>query len=102
MLTPAIAAGMLMMGVQAGPEGPMAPASPVPTASPAIAAPASGASMDPQAAPDGASPVLVVPPPPVMPNLPGSTAPAAAAPQPGEIVVTGHTLRVCGQSLLGA
>jgi len=95
MLTPAIAAGMLMMGVQAGPEGPMAPASPVPTApavaSPAIAAPASGASMDPQAAPDGASPVLVVPPPPVMPNLPGSTAPAAAAPQPGEIVVTGHT-----------
>ncbi|QDC37898.1 MlaA family lipoprotein [Sphingobium fuliginis] len=85
MLTPAIAAGMLMMGAQAGTEG-AAASDPA-----AVAAPAPDAPAAPQAAAGGTPQVLVVPPPPVMPNLPGTDAPAAAAPQPGEIVVTGHS-----------
>ncbi|WP_313808568.1 VacJ family lipoprotein [Sphingobium sp.] len=71
MLMPAVAAGMLMMGAQA--EAGTSPA-PVP---PVVEAP-------PQ--------VLVIPPPPVMPNLPGTTAEPVVPPaRPGDIVVTGRT-----------
>ncbi|WP_327752844.1 VacJ family lipoprotein [Sphingobium sp. SJ10-10] len=81
MLTPAIAAGMLMMGAQAEAAGASQPATPVATQ-------ATEAGSSPQAAPQ----VLVVPPPPVMPNLPGTgNQPAVPAARPGDIVVTGRT-----------
>mgnify|MGYP003582707030 CR=1 FL=1 len=81
MLTPAIAAGMLMMGAQAEAAGASQPATPVATQ-------ATEAGSSPQAAPQ----VLVVPPPPVMPNLPGTgNQPAVPAARTGDIIVTGRT-----------
>lgn len=86
MLTPAVAAGMLMMGVQAEAAGTPQPVAPV------VAAQATDPAPSPQAAPGSAPPVLVVPPPPVMPNLPGVSAEPALPPaRPGDIVVTGRT-----------
>lgn len=76
MLLPAVAAGMMMMGTQAAVDAPQPQDSPIAAPSQAQAA-----------MPD----VVVVPPPPVMPNLPGAalSSPASDA-APGDIVVTGH------------
>ncbi|KKW92284.1 MULTISPECIES: MlaA family lipoprotein [Sphingobium] len=83
MLLPAVAAGMMMLGAQteaADTQQPQHPSAAVPVATPAEA---------PQAA---SAPVIVVPPPPVLPNLPGAadatTVPVA---RQGDIVVTGRT-----------
>jgi phospholipid-binding lipoprotein MlaA len=82
MLLPAVAAGMLM-GAQAGAID--APPQGAPVTETAAPAP----EPDPHAAPQG---VVVVPPPPVMPNLPGTAAATPAAePRPGDIIVTGHS-----------
>ena len=85
MLMPAVAVGMLMMGVQAETGASQAPV-------PAMEAPVADAAPDPQAAPQAVPQALVIPPPPVMPNLPGASAEPALPPsQPGDIVVTGRT-----------
>lgn len=80
MLLPAIAAGMMLMGAQAE-----AADAPQPQNPPVVETPMTA----PQTAPET---VVVVPPPPVMPNLPGTAVQAEASPRaPGDIVVTGRT-----------
>lgn len=55
-------------------------------------APAAPAAVAPAAnPPQAASETVVIPPPPVLPNLPATALDAPAASQQGDIVVTGHT-----------
>ncbi|WP_150291702.1 MlaA family lipoprotein [Sphingobium estronivorans] len=85
MLLPAVAAGM-MLGAQVGAVD--APPQSAPVAETALIGTAEAG--PPQVAQDGA--VVILPPPPVMPNLPGTVAaPVAPASQQGDIVVTGRT-----------
>lgn len=84
MLLPAVAAGMMMMGAQAEAVDASQPQNP-PVAE--ISQAGTDTAM-PQAAPES----VVIVPPPVLPNLPGTVVETpASAPRQGDIVVTGHT-----------